>query len=261
MISTASASAQPASQATQGGGERRTKRPFGESSSQPDLPGVTDALLKLALNSAQRVRELENQAQDSYLLPTEGTLVMNMEEAGRLWAQANLAMGKKADGSPEQDLGPPHLQKWLAMVRTLASLDLAQLASQGAAMSSASPSDDLTAAQKAVREHLEDLNKMTMPQVAFVVCVVKLRSTRDRPGRGKMTRLIISTREATAGTVNMTRSMQDIMASIRMLLEQACQGQRQVGPSPPSILERVVSDQLTKRNSGKNSGQKNSSTR
>lgn len=250
---------QPATQTERG----RAKRTRGEYQAE-QAESLTEAVLKLTLNSAQRVRELESATEDSWTLPSAHPAVQAMEEAGRSWSAASQALPRTPEGAAQVSakLGPPHVQKWASLLRVLSSMAAPTAPASSSAAGGSTRPEDFMNHQAILKRHFEDIANMTIEQISFLITVLKVKSTRDRPGRDKTVRVILAVQQHPPPkpiAEKLRDSMTDTLNAVRFAFE-AIGGVRQQGAPPPSVLERVVADQLAKRQGGKG-GPKGSSGR
>ena len=70
---------------------------------------MSDRLIKLSLNSAQRVRELEGAVMRCMAIKKDSHLDHRLHEAGTDYNEA-------VQGNPGHGKGPPHIHIWMALV-------------------------------------------------------------------------------------------------------------------------------------------------
>ncbi len=158
-----------------------------------------------------------------------------MAKAGEDYAQM-----KRDEEQMEVDTGPPHIHKWISMVEAM--IDQATKATD--------PSENVKGALQVLQQHLADLGKMQVAEVAELISMCKVKGRNDRPGRNKEVRILFNVNTIPTGRSSVPEV--NIVKAVRVMLA-AAHGNRSSGPVPPSLLETTVGNWVSER-TGKSKG-------
>ncbi len=189
---------------------------------------------KLALNTAQRQRDVEGCIIENWTIEEEHMIPKAMAKTGELYAH------RKREEAMEVD-GQPHIHKYMAMIETMVEWGKAKQ----------DQTEDLKKALIIITTHGEDLGKLASDQVAEIISMCKVKTRNDRPGRQKEVRILFNINLTSTGRTSVSEV--DVLKAVKVVLSSAG-GTRSNGAVAPSILERNVSNWVTDRAKGKGKG-------
>ena len=157
----------------------------GDQEAEVDTMGV--AVAKLALNTAQRTRDLEGAFQDNLLMTNKNHILIAAQQAGQEYSAA--VEGKKPE---DHKKGPPHIHKWNAILQKI-TLDLK--AATEAADEDKQLEQPVRTAAETFEKYAAAWTELDIDTATIAIGMCKIRTCRNKKGREKSSRLIFVLRD------------------------------------------------------------------
>jgi len=186
---------------------------------------VIEGIAKLSLNTAQRLREVENAVIESWVFPSDHQIIKALADTGKRYH--DLCAGKT-----DHKYGPPHVHKWGTLMRCL--------------QEAKPPSDsrhDIIVAFEVVYAHYQQLEKFDLEDMAELCRHCRTKTCREQKDKVARTRLFYAVNTSCSIGPRMAHRPIDLDMAVKLMLQQAG-GTKSLGPAPPSMLEKQVGNWL-----------------